>query len=53
MAAAERKAKEIERSAPVTAHVAEERIMDHVSGTGVGQENEEDKYAFTFTWLTQ
>ncbi|KAG6033546.1 hypothetical protein E4U40_005224 [Claviceps sp. LM458 group G5] len=45
MAAAERKAKEIERSAPVTAHVAEERIMDYVSGAGAGQENEEDKYS--------
>lgn len=43
MAAAERKAKEIERSAPVTAHVAEERVMDYVGGTGIGEENEEDK----------
>ncbi|KAG5945212.1 hypothetical protein E4U53_006752 [Claviceps sorghi] len=45
MAAAERKAKEIERSAPVTAHVAEERVMDYVGGGGTGDENEEDKYS--------
>ncbi|KAG6010273.1 hypothetical protein E4U21_007322 [Claviceps maximensis] len=45
MAAAERKAKEIERSAPVTAHVAEERVMDYVGGAGTGEENEEDKYS--------
>lgn len=44
MAAAERKAKEIERSAPVTAHVAEERVMDYVGGGGTGEDNEEDKY---------
>lgn len=43
MVAAERKAKEIERSAPVTAHVAEERVMDYVGGGGTGEENEEDK----------
>ncbi|GAB0133641.1 hypothetical protein EsDP_00002044 [Epichloe bromicola] len=43
--AAERKAKEIERSAPVTAHVAEERVMDYVGGGGTGEENEEDKYS--------
>lgn len=42
IAAAERKAKEIERSAPTTAHVAEERVMDY---TGGGEDdNEEDKY---------
>ena len=45
MAAAEKKAREIERSAPVTAHVAEERVMDYVGGQGVGDENEEDKYS--------
>lgn len=43
IAAAERKAREIERSAPTTAHVAEERIMDFVGGDDQG-ENEEDKY---------
>ncbi|GJN74228.1 hypothetical protein PLICBS_008319 [Purpureocillium lilacinum] len=44
IAAAERKVREIERSAPVTAHVAEERIMDFVGG-GSGGDNEEDKYS--------
>ncbi|PHH92880.1 hypothetical protein CDD83_4023 [Cordyceps sp. RAO-2017] len=44
-AAAEKKAREIERSAPVTAHVAEERVMDHVGTSGPGGENEEDKYS--------
>ena len=43
MAAAERKAREIERSAPVTAHVAEERIVDFVGGED--QRDEEEKYA--------
>ncbi|KAK5998002.1 PAB1-binding protein 1 [Cladobotryum mycophilum] len=43
IAAAEKKAREIERSAAVTSHVAEERIMDYV-GTK-GEENEEDKYS--------
>ncbi|KAL1836156.1 hypothetical protein VTJ49DRAFT_5491 [Mycothermus thermophilus] len=42
LAAAERKAREIERSAPVTAHVAEERIMDFVGGD---DRDEEDKYS--------
>lgn len=41
LAAAERKAREIERSAPVTAHVAEERIMDFAGGDDA---DEEDKY---------
>ena len=41
VAAAERKAREIERSAPTTAHVAEERIMDYVGGDDGG--DEEDK----------
>ena len=40
MAAAERKAREIERSAPVTAHVAEERVMDFQGGD---DRDEEDK----------
>ncbi|TEA22728.1 Uncharacterized protein C8034_v001213 [Colletotrichum sidae] len=44
MAAAERKAREIERSLPTTAHVAEERQMDFVAGTGDGGD-EEDKYS--------
>ncbi|KAF4984634.1 hypothetical protein FZEAL_210 [Fusarium zealandicum] len=43
MAAAERKAREIERSAPTTAHVAEERVMDYVGGEDGG--DEEDKYS--------
>lgn len=43
MAAAEKKAREIERSVPTTAHVAEERIMDHVAGDGRG-DDEEEKY---------
>ncbi|KAK3490483.1 uncharacterized protein B0T23DRAFT_162917 [Neurospora hispaniola] len=42
MAAAERKAREIERSAPVTAHVAEERVMDFQGGD---DRDEEDKYS--------
>ncbi|KAF5019990.1 hypothetical protein F66182_7978 [Fusarium sp. NRRL 66182] len=41
--AAERKAREIERSAPATAHVAEERVMDYVGGEDGG--DEEDKYS--------
>lgn len=45
MAAAERTAKEIERSAPATAHVAEERVMDYKAGSGQPEENEEDKYS--------
>jgi PAB1-binding protein PBP1 len=43
VAAAERKAREIERSAPTTAHVAEERVMDYVGGNENDGENEEDK----------
>lgn len=42
IAAAERKAREIERSTAATAHVAEERVMDYVAGQGP-EENEEDK----------
>lgn len=49
MAAAERTAREIERSVPVTAHVAEERIMDYKGGAGQGDENEEDKFVKLFT----
>ncbi|KHN95854.1 PAB1 binding protein (Pbp1) [Metarhizium album ARSEF 1941] len=45
VAAADKKAKEIERSVPTTAHVAEERIMDYVGGAGAGEENEEEKYS--------
>lgn len=44
VAAAERKAREIERSAPTTAHVAEERVMDYVGGNENDDDNEEDKY---------
>ncbi|AEO71777.1 uncharacterized protein THITE_2124615 [Thermothielavioides terrestris NRRL 8126] len=40
LAAAEKKAREIERSAPTTAHVAEERIMDFAGGDD--QRDEED-----------
>lgn len=43
IAAAEKKAREIERSTAVTAHVAEERVMDFVGGSGPGGDNEEDK----------
>ena len=43
LAAADRKAREIERSVAVTAHVAEERVMDYVGGGNAGDENEEDK----------
>lgn len=42
-AAADKKAREIERSAPVTAHVAEERVMDHTGGNGPAGEKE-DKF---------
>lgn len=44
IAAAERKAREIERSVPTTAHVAEERVMDYAPGNDQSGENEEDKY---------
>ncbi|KAK0705426.1 hypothetical protein B0H67DRAFT_649755 [Lasiosphaeris hirsuta] len=43
MAAAERKAREIERSTAATAHVAEERIMDFVGGAD--NRDEEEKYS--------
>lgn len=42
VAAAEKKAKEIERSTAATAHVAEERVMDHAGGDDMGG-NEEEK----------
>jgi PAB1-binding protein PBP1 len=42
MAAAEKKAREIERSVASTSHVAEERIMDHAGGEDRGGD-EEDK----------
>jgi PAB1-binding protein PBP1 len=42
MAAAERKAREIERSAATTSHVAEERVMDYIGGDDRGAD-EEDK----------
>ncbi|CAM1504128.1 Fc.00g017190.m01.CDS01 [Cosmosporella sp. VM-42] len=45
IAAAERKAREIERSAPTTAHVAEERVMDFSGGGDDEGQNEEDKYS--------
>jgi hypothetical protein len=48
LAAADRKAREIERSVPTTAHVAEERVMDFVGGDD--QRDEEDKYG-TSIWL--
>lgn len=44
LAAAERKAREIERSVAATSHVAEERVMDFVGGDD--QRDEEDKYDF-------
>ena len=42
LAAAEKKAREIEQSATMTSHVAEERIMD--SAAGDDTRDEEDKY---------
>ncbi|KAK2047375.1 LsmAD domain-containing protein [Colletotrichum somersetense] len=45
MAAADRKAREIERSLATTAHVAEERVMDFVSGGDDHGGDEEDKYS--------
>ncbi|KAI0900746.1 hypothetical protein F4806DRAFT_491634 [Annulohypoxylon nitens] len=44
VAAAEKKAREIERSTATTAHVAEERVMDYVGGDDAGGD-EEDKYS--------
>ena len=49
MAAADRKAREIERSTAATSHVAEERVMDFAGGNDQGAD-EEDKYvALTIT----
>ncbi|CAK7236003.1 poly(A)-binding protein binding protein [Sporothrix eucalyptigena] len=45
LAVAERAAREIEKSAPTTAHVAEERVMDFVGGEDQGAGDEEDKYS--------
>ncbi|KAL7799728.1 hypothetical protein V8C37DRAFT_415711 [Trichoderma ceciliae] len=45
IAAAEKKAREIERSAAMTAHVAEERVMDYTGGKDRTDDNEEDKYS--------
>ncbi|KAK7228985.1 hypothetical protein V2G26_001155 [Clonostachys chloroleuca] len=45
IAAAEKKAREIERSVASTAHVAEERVMDYVAGSEPNDDNEEDKYS--------
>ncbi|CAK7230378.1 poly(A)-binding protein binding protein [Sporothrix curviconia] len=45
VARADRAAREIERSAPTTAHVAEERVMDFVGGDDQGGGDEEDKYS--------
>lgn len=42
-AEADKKAREIERSAAVTSHVAEERVMDYTGGSDKPGENEEDK----------
>ncbi|RYP40793.1 hypothetical protein DL767_001439 [Monosporascus sp. MG133] len=44
MMAAEKKAREIERSLPTTSHVAEERVMDYVGGDN-DKADEEDKYS--------
>ncbi|KAL8283039.1 hypothetical protein RB597_010427 [Gaeumannomyces tritici] len=44
LAAADKKAREIERSAPATAHVAEERVMDFAGGDDK-KGDEEDKYS--------
>lgn len=44
VAAAEKKAREIERSAAATAHVAEERVMDYSGGDDAGAD-EEAKYS--------
>lgn len=41
MAAAEKKAREIERSTASTAHVAEERVMDFTGGDDAGVDEEE------------
>lgn len=51
MAVAEKAAREIERSVPTTAHVAEERVMDFAGGDD--QRDEEEKYVlFADVFLT-
>ncbi|CAK7564526.1 MAG: poly(A)-binding protein binding protein [Sporothrix epigloea] len=45
LAKADRAAREIERSVPTTAHVAEERVMDCAGGEDQGGGDEEDKYS--------
>ncbi|EHK16772.1 uncharacterized protein TRIVIDRAFT_123489, partial [Trichoderma virens Gv29-8] len=45
IAAADKKAREIERSAAITAHVAEERVMDYSGPKDRADDNEEDKYS--------
>jgi PAB1-binding protein PBP1 len=47
MAAADKKAREIERSAPTTAHVAEERVMDFAGGDDT--RDEEEKFVVSTT----
>ncbi|KAI1766507.1 hypothetical protein GGR53DRAFT_208621 [Hypoxylon sp. FL1150] len=44
IAAADKKVREIERSAASTAHIAEERVMDYAGGDDTGVD-EEDKYS--------
>ncbi|ROV97059.1 hypothetical protein VMCG_07518 [Cytospora schulzeri] len=44
MANADRLARQIERSAPASSHVAEERVMDYIGGADGGLD-EEDKYS--------
>lgn len=43
MANADRLARQIERSAPASSHVAEERVMDYIGGADGGLD-EEDKF---------
>lgn len=43
IAAADKKAREIEQSTAATSHVAEERVMDYVAGNDKSGENEEEK----------
>lgn len=48
LAAANKTAREIERSVPATAHVAEERVMDYAGGEDKNTD-EEDKFV-PFSW---
>lgn len=50
MAKADQLARQIERSAPASSHVAEERTMDYVEGADGGLD-EEDKYASRFSFF--